>query len=154
MIEAWGAALSTGWEGISGLWSAGVSVWLPTGSALVLLGLLGMLLAPSILRKLLAFNVMGSGIFVLLLALRPPGPSGVADPVAQALILTGIVIAIAATALGATGAAPAGAWAWPRPPCFWPPGCWCCRPGATIWPACAARWRASRWPLPRSHWPA
>jgi len=37
---------------------------------------------------------------VLLLALRPPGPSGVADPVAQALILTGIVIAIAATALG------------------------------------------------------
>jgi multicomponent Na+:H+ antiporter subunit C len=100
MIEAWGAALSTGWEGISGLWSAGVSVWLPTGSALVLFGLLGMLLAPSILRKLLAFNVMGSGIFVLLLALRPPGPSGVADPVAQALILTGIVIAIAATALG------------------------------------------------------
>jgi len=100
MIEAWGAALSTGWEGVSGLWSAGVSVWLPTGSALVLFGLLGMLLAPSILRKLLAFNVMGSGIFVLLLALRPPGPSGVADPVAQALILTGIVIAIAATALG------------------------------------------------------
>jgi len=79
---------------------SGVSIWLPTGSALVLFGLLGMLLASSILRKLLAFNVMGSGIFLLLLALRPPGPDGVADPVAQALIITGIVIAIAATALG------------------------------------------------------
>jgi len=79
---------------------SGVSIWLLTGCALVLFGLLGMLLAASILRKLLAFNVMGSGIFLLLLALRPPGPDGVADPVAQALILTGIVIAIAATALG------------------------------------------------------
>jgi len=110
-----GAESGTGSAGLSALWEllagqfdggfgggfeGGFSIWLPTGSALVLFGLLGMLLAASILRKLLAFNVMGSGIFLLLLALRPTGPDGVADPVAQALILTGIVIALAATALG------------------------------------------------------
>lgn len=77
-----------------------VNVWLLAGCALAALGLAAMLLAPALMRKLLAFNVMGSGVFLVLLALRPPGADGVADPVAQALILTGIVIAIAATALG------------------------------------------------------
>ena len=96
----WGAGLSDWWGMVSGQLLSGLSIWLLAGSALVLMGLLGMLLPTSILRKLLAFNIMGSGIFLLLLALRPPGPDGVADPVAQALILTGIVIAIAATALG------------------------------------------------------
>jgi multicomponent Na+:H+ antiporter subunit C len=77
-------------------------IWLLTGGALVAIGLAAMLLAPALMRKLLAFNVMGSGVFVLLLALRPRAADGVADPVAQVLILTGIVIAIAATALGLT----------------------------------------------------
>lgn len=76
--------------------------WLLAGSALVAIGCAAMLLAPALLRKLLAFNVMGSGVFLILLALRPRAADGVADPVAQALILTGIVIAIAATALGVT----------------------------------------------------
>lgn len=75
-------------------------LWLLAGCALVALGLAGMLLAPALLRRLLAFNVMGSGVFLVLLALRPAGASGVADPVAQVLVLTGIVIAIASTALG------------------------------------------------------
>jgi len=100
MSGFWGAGLSDWWGMVSGQLLSGLSIWLLAGSALVLMGLLGMLLPTSILRKLLAFNIMGSGIFLLLLALRPPGPDGVADPVAQALILTGIVIAIAATALG------------------------------------------------------
>lgn len=70
------------------------------GSALVALGLAVLLLAPALMRKLLAFNVMGGGVFVLLLALAPRTPQGLADPIAQALVLTGIVVAIAATALG------------------------------------------------------
>ncbi len=101
MSGFWGAGWSDWWGMVvSGQLLTGLSIWLLAGSALVLMGLLGMLLPASILRKLLAFNIMGSGIFLLLLALRPSGPDGVADPVAQALILTGIVIAIAATALG------------------------------------------------------
>lgn len=76
------------------------TLWWVVGAALTFLGLGVMLSAPALLRKLLAFNVMGSGVFLVLLALRPRGPDGVADPIAQALVLTGIVIAIASTALG------------------------------------------------------
>jgi multicomponent Na+:H+ antiporter subunit C len=70
------------------------------GSVLVALGLGALLLASALMRKLLAFNVMGGGVFLLLLALASRTPQGVADPIAQALVLTGIVVAIAATALG------------------------------------------------------
>lgn len=60
-------------------------------------GLAGFIGLRHLLRRLLAFNVMGSGCFLLLVGLaqhhRAP------DPVPQALVLTGIVVAIAATAL-------------------------------------------------------
>ncbi len=50
-----------------------------------------------VLRRLLAFNVMGTGSFLILvgLAQHTRGP----DPVPQALVLTGIVVAVASTAL-------------------------------------------------------
>lgn len=79
---------------------AASTIWLFAGAFLVVLGLAALLALPALLRKLLAFNVMGSGVFLVLLALRPRGADGVADPIAQALVLTGIVIAIASTALG------------------------------------------------------
>lgn len=61
------------------------------------IGLAGFLLLAHLLRRLLAFNLMGSGVFLVLvgLAQHRSGP----DPVPQALVLTGIVVAIAATAL-------------------------------------------------------
>lgn len=77
-----------------------MNVWLFTGCALVALGLAALLAAPALMRKLLAFNVMGGGVFLVLLALAPRADDGRADPIAQALLLTGIVIAVAATALG------------------------------------------------------
>lgn len=77
-----------------------MNVWLFTGCALVALGLAALLAAPALMRKLLAFNVMGAGVFLVLLALAPRAADGSADPIAQALLLTGIVIAVAATALG------------------------------------------------------
>ena len=43
-------------------------------------------------------NVMGGGVFLVLLGLAP-GHGSSADAVAQALILTGIVVAVAATGL-------------------------------------------------------
>jgi multicomponent Na+:H+ antiporter subunit C len=73
---------------------------LAAGCALVALGLAALVLQANLMRKLVAFNVMGGGVFLLLLALAPRTATGTADPVAQALVLTGIVIAIAATALG------------------------------------------------------
>jgi len=67
------------------------------GVALCGLGLAGFVLLRHMLRRLLAFNLIGSGTFLVLvgLAQHRGGP----DPVPQALVLTGIVVAIAATAL-------------------------------------------------------
>ena len=67
------------------------------GAVLCGIGLFGMLGLSHLLRKLLAFNVMGSGVFLVLVGL--PQHQGGVDPVPQALVLTGIVVAIAATAL-------------------------------------------------------
>lgn len=68
------------------------------GALLYVAGVAGMLLHAHLLRKLIAFNVMGSGAFLLLVGLGQRG--GVPDPVPQAMVLTGIVVSVAATALG------------------------------------------------------
>lgn len=49
-----------------------------------------------LIRKILALNIMGSGVFLLLTGVARRGPE--ADPVPQAMVLTGIVVTIAATA--------------------------------------------------------
>ena len=68
------------------------------GIGLFGIGLCALLLVPHILRKILALNVMGVGIFMLLIA-TAQGPAGTFDPVPHAMVLTGIVVAIAGTAL-------------------------------------------------------
>jgi multicomponent Na+:H+ antiporter subunit C len=63
------------------------------------IGVYGLIVAEHLLRKLLALNLMGSAVFVLMVSVTGATAEG-PDPVAQALVLTGIVIAIAATAFG------------------------------------------------------
>ena len=69
------------------------------GVALFALGLYGVVAATPPLRKVLAFNIAGSGVFLFLVAVadrvRVPFP----DPVPHAMVLTGIVVAVSATAL-------------------------------------------------------
>lgn len=67
------------------------------GAALFAIGLAGLLLQAHLLRKILAFNILGSGAFLVLVGLGQR--DGLIDPVPQAMVLTGIVVAIAATAL-------------------------------------------------------
>lgn len=67
------------------------------GAGLCILGLAGFALLRHLLRRLMAFNVFGSGVFLLLVGLAQT--HGQVDPVPQALVLTGIVVALAATAL-------------------------------------------------------
>jgi len=64
-------------------------------------GLYGLIVNPHPLRKILAFNVVGSGVFLLLgaIARRGAGAGFGGDPVPQALLITGIVVAFSATAL-------------------------------------------------------
>lgn len=72
------------------------------GSALVGLGLYGLIVLPGALRRIIAFNLLGSGVFLLfgVIARRGGVIAGTgSDPVPQALIITGLVVAFAATAL-------------------------------------------------------
>jgi len=70
-------------------------------AVLIGLGLYGALTHPQPLRKLVAFNLLGSGIFLLfgVIARRGAWSTVGGDPVPQALVITGIVVAFAATAL-------------------------------------------------------
>jgi len=68
-----------------------------TGALLVGLGLYGLIAARALLRRVVAFNVVGSGVFLMFGALG--WQEGRADPVPQALIITGIVVALSASAL-------------------------------------------------------
>jgi len=72
-----------------------------SGAALIGLGLYGLLTHPHPLRKLLGFNVLGSGVFLMfgIIARKGAAAGFAADPVPQALVITGIVIAFSATAL-------------------------------------------------------
>jgi multicomponent Na+:H+ antiporter subunit C len=71
------------------------------GAALVGLGLYGLIINPQPMRKILAFNLVGSGVFLLfgIIARRGAASGFVADPVPQAMVITGIVVAFSASAL-------------------------------------------------------
>ena len=71
------------------------------GAMLVGVGLFGLITNPEALRKILAFNLVGSGVFLIFGAIARRGASvGLGgDPVPQALVITAIVVAFAATAL-------------------------------------------------------
>jgi multicomponent Na+:H+ antiporter subunit C len=68
---------------------------------LVGIGLFGLIMHPQPLRKILAFNLIGSGVFLLfgVVARRGAAVGFGGDPVPQALVITGLVVAFAATAL-------------------------------------------------------
>lgn len=70
-----------------------------TGLGLFCLGFYALIVQAHLLRKILALNIMGSGVFLLLTALARRAPGGLPDPVPQAMVITGIVVAVAATAL-------------------------------------------------------
>ena len=71
------------------------------GAALVGIGLFGMLARRAVLLRILSFNLLGGGIFLVFgaVARRGAGAGFPGDPVPQAIILTGIVVAFAATTL-------------------------------------------------------
>jgi multicomponent Na+:H+ antiporter subunit C len=70
-------------------------------AVLVGLGLYGLIVNPQPLRKLLAFNLMGNGIFLVcaVIARRGAAAGMGGDPVPQALLITAIVVAFSASAL-------------------------------------------------------
>ncbi|WP_233870497.1 sodium:proton antiporter [Paraburkholderia adhaesiva] len=79
-----------------------VSQWFAlTAAALVGLGLYGLIVNPQPLRKVLAFNLTGNGVFLVcgVIAQRGAAAGMPGDPVPQALLITAIVVSFAASAL-------------------------------------------------------
>jgi multicomponent Na+:H+ antiporter subunit C len=74
-------------------------------AVLVGIGAFGLFSHAHLLRRIVAFNVIGSGVFLMFGAMAARLPQAGADPVPQAMVITGIVVALAATAL----AVPCGA---------------------------------------------
>lgn len=70
-------------------------------AVLVAVGLYGLALHPNPLRKIVSFNLLGGGTFLLfgIAARRGTAAGFLADPVPQAMVITGMVVAFAATAL-------------------------------------------------------
>jgi multicomponent Na+:H+ antiporter subunit C len=69
------------------------------GAGMFAIGLRGALLHSSMLARILAINVCGAGVFLLFVVLAFRGNDVAPDPVPHALVLTGIVVAVSATAL-------------------------------------------------------
>jgi len=73
------------------------------GVGLFAMGLFSFVAVAHLLRKILALNVMGAGVFMVLIAIAHPERAATqatgVDPVPHALVLTGIVVAVSATAL-------------------------------------------------------
>lgn len=61
-------------------------------------GLYGVLVRPGLIQRLLAINIMASSIFLYLVVLAAGAGGPTADPVPQAMVLTGIVVAVSVTA--------------------------------------------------------
>ena len=78
-----------------------VTVYGLCSAVLLGLGLFGLIVHPQPLRKILAFNLIGGGVFLLFGVVARRGAEGGfgGDPVPQALVITGLVVAFAATAL-------------------------------------------------------
>ena len=70
-----------------------------TGALLFAIGLRSALVRPSVLARILAINICGAGVFLLFVAVAYRGLEATPDPVPHALVLTGIVVAVSATAL-------------------------------------------------------
>jgi len=77
---------------------SGGLVFALAGAALFGIGVHGVISRRALLDRVLAFNVAGSGLFLFFGAMSARGGEG-AEPIPQALIITGVVVALAATAL-------------------------------------------------------
>jgi multicomponent Na+:H+ antiporter subunit C len=74
--------------------------YLLAGAALFCLGLGGVFVAQHLLRKLIALNIMASGVFLQLVSVAARNRLEEPDPVPHAMVLTGIVVALGASAFG------------------------------------------------------
>ncbi len=68
------------------------------GALLFCIGLYGLMIRPHLLHKVLALNIMSTGIFFVIVAVARRVPGQTPDPLPHAMVLTGIVVTVSATA--------------------------------------------------------
>lgn len=76
-----------------------VTVYALCGVVLFGIGFYGVVILRHLLRKVIALNLMGTGVLLVLIALARRTANGRPDPVPHAMVLTGVVVAVSATAL-------------------------------------------------------
>lgn len=70
-----------------------------TGVLLFCMGTHGLMARRHLLRKAMALNLAGGGVFLFVVAMAQRATEGQPDPVPHAMVLTGIVVAVSATAV-------------------------------------------------------
>ncbi|MBU0729931.1 MAG: cation:proton antiporter subunit C [Proteobacteria bacterium] len=69
------------------------------GILLVAFGLFALIVCAHPLRKILAVNIMSTGVFLVFIATAYGTGMEAVDPVPQAMVLTGIIVSLSITAL-------------------------------------------------------
>jgi len=69
-----------------------------TAGLLFGLGLTGIFLCRHFIKKIIAANILGSAAFLLLVCVAKRDSTTFADPVPHAMVITGIVVAVSASA--------------------------------------------------------
>lgn len=70
------------------------AIYAAGAALLVALGIHAAMTRAHLVRRILALNVVSGGVFLFLIAVSFRGGPTAADPVPQALVLTGIVVAV------------------------------------------------------------
>ncbi len=68
-----------------------------TAAVLFVMGLQSLLSRRHLLRKIMGLNIMATGAFLLFISVAYRNRNVFADPVPQAMVITGIVVSISAT---------------------------------------------------------
>ena len=76
-----------------------ISLYLLTGIVLFVLGAVYLAIHPKLIGKILAVNIAGSGVFLVFIAAANRVSNEMPDSVPHAMVLTGIVVAVSATAV-------------------------------------------------------
>ena len=75
-----------------------MTLFIVTGVGIFVLGLLGVIVRKGYLHKLISVNIFTSGIFLIFISTTMQDAN--ADPIVTALVLTGLVVTLGATAFG------------------------------------------------------
>ncbi len=73
-------------------------IYAGTAGILFCLGLAGLFMCGHFLKKIIATKILGTSVFLLLVSLANRNQMEFADPVPHAMVITGIVVAVSASA--------------------------------------------------------